>query len=129
MTTPTTKRAPKDTAEPKPATRRTRKAEPKPVEPAPTPKAERGPRGEVLARHGVVLEDGSTVRLAFAEFECAKGEAGWTTICTAHGTRHPAATKAEAEKAGARRARAGWCKGCPNSGRLAKACAKDAAAK
>ena len=76
-----------------------------------------GPRGEHLERHGVVLEDGSTVMLVFAEFEITKGETGWTTICVAHGTRHPAGTKAEAEKAGARKARAGWCKGCAKAPR------------
>jgi hypothetical protein len=118
MPTPTTKRAPKDAAEPTPKPRRTRKpavdvaAKPSTPEPA---KPERGPRGEVLARHGAELEGalaGYVVALAFREFECAKGEAGWMTVCVAHGTHHPAATKAEAERQGARKARAGWCKAC-----------------
>jgi hypothetical protein len=70
-------------------------------------------RREHLDRHGVTLDDGYVVGLAFAEFELAKhaDKAGWVVICRAHGTRTEA-TKAAGEKLGARKARAGWCKAC-----------------
>ena len=112
---PTTK-----TTEPAPA-RRTRKAavQVNPdgstgrTEPE-APKPERGPRGEHLDRHGLVLEDGSVVKLSFTEFELTThpDRAGWTVVCRLHGTSHPAATKQAAERAGARAARAGWCRRC-----------------
>ncbi len=105
---PTTK-----ATKPAPA-RRTRKA----AEPE-APKPERGPRGEHLDRHGLVLEDGSVVKLSFTEFELTQhpDRHGWTVVCRQHGTTHPAATKAEAERAGARKARAGWCKQCARAAR------------
>ena len=116
MTTTTrrTRKAATTTTEPaKP--KRTRRAAATPV--AEPVKAERGPRGELLSRHGAVLDGklaGFVVGLAFAEFELAKhpDQAGWVTVCTAHGTSTPAANKGEAEKAGARKARQTWCRQC-----------------
>lgn len=78
-----------------------------------------GPRGEILDRVGTIDEaTGYEIRLPFREFEVMKRPAGvengakWLTRCVEHQADHPSDTATEAERAGARKARAGWCEGC-----------------
>jgi hypothetical protein len=97
------------------------------ADPKPAAAGERGPRGEHLDRHGLVVKGNRTVKLAFAEFELTQkpDTAGWTTHCRLHDQfSETFAMKADAEKAGSRKARPGWCSGCE-----ADAAAKAVAAK
>lgn len=85
-----------------------------------------GPRGELLARKAFAFEEGElagyVVVLPFREFETAKvnkanadsvpAERRWVTRCVEHGTHTFAANGTDAERAGARKARQVWCKGC-----------------
>jgi len=99
---------------------------------APAPKPATGPRGEILSRKGVLVEDGPLagyiVSLPFREFEALKvskanadsvpAERRWATVCVEHGTHTFASNGTEAEKAGARKNRQGWCAKCAGLARL-----------
>ena len=135
MTTPTqpkrTRKAPATPVTEPAKAKRTRKAPvTEPATPAPKPaepKPATGPRGELIDRKGFAFEDaelaGYIVVLPFREFETARlnkahqadeadTRSRWITRCTAHGTTTPAANGTEAERQGARKARASWCKAC-----------------
>jgi hypothetical protein len=105
----------------------------KPARPAPEaakaeePRPATGPRGELLARKGSPGEGrlaSYVVTIGFQEFEVLKAgpEAGtvaeeerWATVCVAHGNHTFTDSATLAERAGARKARAGWCKACANT--------------
>ena len=95
-----------------------------------------GPRGELLDRKGVQLRGklrGYSVTVGFREFEVikhstlGKAEGRWAVRCVAHGSTKVVlgekASAAEAERQGARKARAAWCPEC-RAADLAKVPAK-----
>lgn len=101
--------------------------------PAATARPATGPRGELLERKGFTYQDGPmagyVVKLPFREFETAKWAYGaptgshptWRTVCVVHGTHTAADSATDAERKGARKARAEWCKGCKADARKAEA--------